>query len=98
MFTHSNQADLHPPPPPLPVLDDAELQPQSAADTADGLQGRELLIVSDVQGFVGVEVFRGQNLRASGAHLTVQLSRRVGPRGGPRVGLVLLVLVSSSSV
>lgn len=92
--SHSNQAVLHPP----PVLDDAGLQPQSAADTADGLQGRELLIVSDVQGFVGVEVFGAQNLRAGGAHLTVQLGRRIGPRGRPLMGLVLLVLVSSSSV
>lgn len=83
---------------PPPQLDDAGLLPQSAADTADGLQGRELLIVSDVQGFVGVEVFGGQNLLAGGAHLTVQLGCRVGPCGRPLLGLVLLILVSSSSV
>lgn len=71
---------------------------QSAADTADGLQGRELLAVSVVQGFVGVEVFRGQNLRASGAHLTVQLGGRAGPRRRPLVGPVLLVFVPSSDV
>lgn len=85
-------------PPPPPQLDDVGFLPQSAADTADGLQGRELLIVSDVQGFVGIEVFGGQNLLAGGARLTVQLGHGVGPCGRPLLGLVLLVLVSSSSV
>lgn len=47
---------------------------------------------------MGVEVFQGQNLRASGAHLTVQLGRRVGPRGRPLIGLVLLVFVSPTDV
>lgn len=74
------------------------LSRKSAADAADGLQGRELFVVSVVQGSVGVEVFQGQNLRASGAHLTVQLGRRVGPRGRPLIGLVLLVFVSPTDV
>lgn len=45
---------------------------------------------------MGVEVFRGQYLSASGAHLAVQLSRCVR-RCGRRLPGVLLVLVSLPS-
>lgn len=69
-----------------------------ADDTANRLQGRELLTVSDVQGLVGDEVFGGQNLSTSGAHLTVQLSCCVSHCGRHLPGVLLvLVFLSSSS-
>lgn len=71
--------------------------PGLADDAADGLQRRELLAVSDVQGLVGDEVLGGQNLPAGGAHLAVQLGRRRGRRGRRLPGVLLVAVFLSSS-
>lgn len=72
-----------------------------ADDAADRLQGRELFVLPDVQSLMGVEVFGGKHLSASGADLTVQLGRRVCVSRGsghlPGALLVLGFLPSSSS-
>lgn len=44
-----------------------------ADNSANGLQGRELVVVPHVQRLVGVEILRGEHLSARGAHLAVQL-------------------------
>lgn len=69
-----------------------------ADDAANRLQRGELLALRDVQGLVGVEVFGGQHLSASGAHPAVQLSCHVNrcSRRLPGILLVFIFLSSSS--
>lgn len=51
-----------------------------------------------MQGLVGDEVFWGQNLSTSGAHLAVQLSRRISCCGGRLPGVLLVLVFLSSSI
>lgn len=85
-------------PPSFPVPSaEREATPGLADDAADGLQRRELLAVSDVQGLVGDEVLGGQDLPAGGAHLAVQLGRRRGRRGRSLPGVLLVAVLLSSA-